>query len=58
MSVPWSLAGEQIPARHEKREGTGRLSQSVSDLESDFDKDTASVKGRIWDQKLQSEGRL
>lgn len=58
MSLSWSLAGEQIPALHERREGIERVGQSVSDLESGFYKDTASVKGSIWSPKLQREERL
>ena len=63
MSLSWSLAGEQVPALHGRREGIKMkdiksLSQSISDLESNFSKDTAGVEGRILSQKLQREERL
>lgn len=63
MSLSWSLAAEQVPALHGRREeikmkDIKSLSQSISDPESNFSKDTAGVEGGILSQKLQRKERL
>lgn len=62
-SLPWSLAGEQVPALHGRREGINMkdirsLSQSIPGMQSNFSKGTAGVEGRILSQKLQREDGL
>lgn len=64
MSLSWILTGEQVPALQGRREGVKMkdvksLSQIISDLESNFSKDSGGgVEGRILSQKLQREERL
>jgi len=60
MSLSWSVAGEHVPALHRRREGIKMkdiktFGQRISDLESNFFKDTAGAEGRILSQKLQSQ---